>query len=135
MGKSEALGAISVRQEFDWDLAMIVGWMTGFVRQLVKRLLADDCLGVQNGLSRNRHFEVFEDSQGRSAQRIYRRLRQLIRDIQAAHPKPVALDRHGGDRPMRLRIPLPGGVRTAYLTEEELELLLEAKDFGGRVTT
>ena len=114
-------------------LAMLPPQMTGFVRQLVSRLLADERAGVHDGLSRNRHFEVFADPQGRAAHRTYRRLRALIKDIRSSHPAPVGLDRMEGDRPVRLQIPLPGGQRTVYLSEDELQLLLEAEDFGARL--
>jgi hypothetical protein len=108
--------------------------MTSFVRALVSRLLAEDHEGIRDGLSRNRHFEVFADEQGRAAHRAYRRLRGLVHDIRAS-PAPIAVDRRAGERPVRLRIPLPGGTRTAYLSEEELALLLDAADVSARLVS
>ncbi len=120
---------------------MLAAGMNAFVRQLVRQLLTEDREQVRDGLSRNRHFEVFEDAQGRTAHRIFRRLRVLARDIRAAAPAPLEVSRiaarAGGrrevTRPVRLRVPLPGGVRTAFLSEDELELLSEAADVGERL--
>ena len=106
--------------------------MTGFVRLLVRRLLAQEREGVTGGLSRNRHFEVFADDQGRRAHRIYRRLLGLIRDLRASDPQKVALQRAGVGGKVELKIPLPRGVRTAYLSEDELKLLLENTGLDGR---
>lgn len=109
--------------------------MTGFVRLLVRRLLAEERLEKPApALSRNRHFEVFADAQGRRAHRTYRRLRVLLRDILAAGPTAISLDRSADrERPIRLRIPVRGGTRTAYLSEEELDLLRETPDLEGRL--
>jgi hypothetical protein len=105
-----------------------------FVRKFASRLLAEDRVEVGPPLSRNRHFEVFADSQGQRALRLYRRLRSLARDIlgsQGLAPRQgrdVAIHRGHPDDPLpiRLEIPLAGsGVRTAYLDEDELSLLLE----------
>jgi hypothetical protein len=104
-----------------------------FVRKLASRLLAEDRDGTESPLSRNRHYEVFADEQGKGALRLYRRLRSLVKDIlrsetHGARAKAPVLRRGGKDdpRPIRLEIPLAGrGVRTAYLDEDELHLLLE----------
>jgi hypothetical protein len=109
--------------------------MTGFVRLLVRRLLAEEREGATERLSRNRHFEVFADDQGRRAHRVYRRLLGLIRDLRAVDPTRVALERPGEMGRVRLRIPLPRGVRTAYLSEDELQLLLESAGLDGRLAS
>jgi len=114
-----------------------------FVRKLASRLLAEDRDGGGGQLSRNRHFEVFADAQGQGALRLYRRLRSLVRDIlrSEAHESrsngSVALRRGDADDPLpiRLEIPLAGrGVRTAYLNEDELHLLLENPGVRARLT-
>ena len=106
--------------------------MTWFVRTLVGRLLALDREAGQGGLSRNRHFEVFADDQGRHAHHLYRRLRGLVSDLRRADPAAVDLQRRrDAERPIALRIPLPGGTRTAYLTEAELQLLRETLGLDG----
>jgi hypothetical protein len=107
--------------------------MTGFVRLLVRRLLAEERAGAGPRLSRNRHFEVFADDQGRRAHRLYRRLLGLVRDLRAVDPTHVAVERPPGSDRVRLRIPLPRGVRTAYLSEDELQLLLESAGLNGRL--
>jgi hypothetical protein len=104
-----------------------------FVRKLASRLLAEDRDGTESPLSRNRHYDVFADEQGQGALRLYRRLRSLIRDIlhsdaHGSRAARVVLRRGSVDDPLpiRLEIPLVGkGVRTAYLNEDELHLLLE----------
>ena len=102
--------------------------MNGFVRKLAARLLEEEQSGNPT-LTRNRHFEVFGDSQGRLALRIYRQLRSLRQDILGAASELVRLERPASEAPgrVRLRIALAGrrGVRTAYLSPDELELLLE----------
>jgi hypothetical protein len=114
-----------------------------FVRKLASRLLAEDRIGTDTPLSRNRNFEVFADSQGRRALRLYRRLRSLARDIlrnqavQAREGGEVAVHRGAADDPLpiRLEIPLAGrAVRTAYLNEEELRLLLENPGVRARLS-
>ncbi len=111
--------------------------MNGFVRKLAARLLEQERNGAPEPLTRNRHFEVFGDSQGRLALRVFRHVRSLQRDILAAAGAPVPVERGFDGKPerVRLRIPLPGrgGVRTAYLTSDELELLLEAPGIRGRL--
>jgi hypothetical protein len=112
-----------------------------FVRKLASRLLAEDRDGTESPLSRNRHYEVFADEQGKGALRLYRRLRSLVRDIlhsesHGARTPAVVLHRGGEDDPLpiRLEIPLVGrGVRTAYLNEDELHLLLENPSVRARL--
>jgi hypothetical protein len=111
--------------------------MNGFVRKLAARLLEQERTGAQEPLTRNRHFEVFGDSQGKLALRVYRHLRSLQRDILAAVGAPVAVERDcdGQAERVRLRIALPGrrGVRMAYLSVDELELLLETPGIRSRL--
>jgi hypothetical protein len=114
--------------------------MNGFVRKLAARLLEQERNGAPEPLTRNRHFEVFGDSQGRLALRIFRHLRSVQKDILAAEateaaPVPVERGCDGKAERVRLKIPLPGrrGVRTAYLTTDELELLLETPGIRGRL--
>jgi hypothetical protein len=59
----------------------------------------------------------------------------LIRDLRAVDPTRVALERPGTAGRVRLRIPLPQGVRTAYLSEDELQLLLESAGLDGRLAS
>lgn len=102
--------------------------MDGFVRQLAARLLSEEFEGHPT-LSRNRHFEVFSDAQGRRALRLFRHLRSLRRDLLDPTAKPARLEPTAAEAPLRLRlrIPLAGrrGTRTAYLSKDEFELLLE----------
>ncbi|MHB1844694.1 MAG: hypothetical protein ACYCWW_07660 [Deltaproteobacteria bacterium] len=114
--------------------------MNGFVKRLAARLLAQEGGSPPPGepaptagragpnLTRNRHFELFADGHGQSALRIYRRLRALSQDIlkPAAGPVVVASDagRTGRVR-LEIRFRDPAGSRTAYLSEDELELLLQ----------
>jgi hypothetical protein len=111
--------------------------MNGFVRKLAARLLEQERTGAPEPLTRNRHFEVFGDSQGKLALRVFRHLRSLQRDILAAVGTPVPVERgcDGKAERIRLQIPLPGrrGVRTAYLTTDELELLLETPGIRSRL--
>ena len=113
-----------------------------FVRKLASRLLAEDREGGDSPLSRNRHYEVFADEHGKGALRLYRRLRSLIRDIMrletpgARAGAPVIVRGDKDDPlPIRLEIPLGGrGVRTAYLNEDELRLLLENPGVRARLS-
>ncbi len=100
----------------------------GFVRKLAARLLEQDQEGATARLTRNRHFELFADDRGRLALRLYRHLRSLREDILETAPTPVAVERGlGGDgERVRLRIAIAGGTRTAYLSADELNLLLRA---------
>jgi hypothetical protein len=90
--------------------------MHAFVYRLVERLTHE---GPK--LSRNRHFHTFASPEGRRALRIARQLRSVARDIAAASPRRPLLDR-GGDR-VRLEVPVPDGVRIAYLEPEAWEIL------------
>lgn len=117
--------------------------MTSFVRRLAARLLEQERSGAPEPLTRNRHFEVFGDRQGRLALRVFRHLRSLQRDILASAGAPVRVEKAVGPQGdaedeagrVRLTIPLPGrrGVRTAFLTADELELLLEAPGIRDRL--
>jgi hypothetical protein len=111
--------------------------MTSFVRRLAARLLEQERTGAPEPLTRNRHFEVFGDRQGRLALRVYRHLRSLQRDILASVEAPVVVEPgpEGEAGRVRLTIALPGrrGVRTAFLTADELELLLETPGIRDRL--
>ena len=111
--------------------------MNGFVRRLAARLLEEDQNGSPDPMTRNRHFEVFGDPLGRRALRIYRHLRSLRRDILGAAHVPVAVERgFGGDSGrVRLEIALAGerGTRTAFLSADELDLLLETPGIKSRL--
>jgi hypothetical protein len=111
--------------------------MNGFVRRLAARLLEEDRAGAPDPMTRNRHFEVFGDAQGRLALRIFRHLRSLRRDILSAALEPVAVERgfDGDAKRVRLRISLAGarGTRTAFLSSDELDLLLETPGIRGRL--
>ena len=108
----------------------------GFARKLAARLLAQDHGATADRLTRNRHFELFADDPGRLALRLYRYLRSIRRDILGASQAPVQVERGcdgDGDR-VRLRIAVRGGaVRTAYLSADELDLLLQTPGVRGRL--
>ncbi len=107
----------------------------GFARKLAARLLAQDCAQPGERLSRNRHFELFSDGAGRLALRIFRHLRSIRKDILGSAASPVLVERGvGGDENrVRLRIAIGGGVRTAYLSADELDLLLSTPGIRGRL--
>jgi hypothetical protein len=111
--------------------------MNGFVRRLAARLLEEDHAGARDRMTRNRHFDAFGDAEGRLALRIYRHLRSLRRDILSTAPGPVSVERgFGGDvGRVRLSIALAGkrGTRTAFLSPEELDLLLEIPGIRSRL--
>lgn len=75
-------------------------------------------------LSRNKHFELFQDPRFRRALRTHRFLRSLARDI-ARDPEQVRVERVEGDDGWALRIDIPTlrGRRVAYLRDYELSLL------------
>lgn len=97
--------------------------MDPFVRRLVERLFEPG-----SPLSRNRHFHTFENPEGRKALRIRRRLEGLAKEL-------AALGREGGSSSLTrttdadgqvtiaLKLAGPNGTRTAFLEEDELDLL------------
>lgn len=89
--------------------------MHSFVYRLVERLT-----GEGPPLSRNRHFHTFVTPEGREALRIARHLRSVARDIAAAAERPVIQTEEGR---VRVEIPVPAGVRTAWLERDEYRLL------------
>ncbi|MHB8418992.1 MAG: hypothetical protein ACYDCL_13020 [Myxococcales bacterium] len=111
--------------------------MNRFVRRLAARLLDQDRADAPEPMTRNRHFELFGDAQGRLALRIYRHLRSLRRDILDASTEPVWVERGfgGNAERVRLSIALPGdgSTRTAFLTADELDLLLETPGIRDRL--
>lgn len=97
--------------------------MDPFVRRLVERLFAPG-----QPLSRNRHFHTFENAEGRKALRIRRRLEGLAKELAAmkaegASPSVTRTTDEDGVVTIALRLAGPNGTRTAYLEEDELELL------------
>jgi len=98
--------------------------MRAFRLKLVEALLADD-----RTLSRNRHFDTFDDATGRAALRTSRYLRALERDVlqAASRGERTRLEQVERDGKPAARIELcrPRGKQVAYLSLPELRLLLE----------
>lgn len=97
--------------------------MDPFVRRLVERLFAPG-----QPLSRNRHFHTFANAEGRKALRIRRRLEGLAKDLAALRaeggaPSIVLSTDEDGAVTVALKLESPGGTRTAYLDQDELDLL------------
>lgn len=97
--------------------------MDPFVRRLVERLH-----DPSRPLSRNRHFHTFDTPEGRTALKVFRRLRSLQHDILACqaegrrarifrHPRP-----EGGYR-IELLMERLSGSRVSMLQPAEFELL------------
>lgn len=98
--------------------------MDPFVRRLVERLFAPG-----QPLSRNRHFHTFENAEGRKALRIRRRLEGLAKELaslrqEGGAPSVTRTADADGVVTIALKLAGPNGTRTAYLEEDELELLL-----------
>jgi hypothetical protein len=98
--------------------------MDPFVRRLVERLFEPG-----HPLSRNRHFHTFENSEGRRALRIRRRLevlKQALDDCRAAGktPRVTRTTDEDGRGTVELRIEGAQGTRTSFLEDDEFELLL-----------
>jgi hypothetical protein len=97
--------------------------MDPFVRRLVERLFEPG-----QPLSRNRHFHTFENSEGKKALRIRRRLVSL-QDALATCRRDggaVRLERTVDDQGLEsvaLQLKGPNGTRTTYLEADEFELL------------
>ena len=98
--------------------------MRAFRLKLVEQLLE-----APGALSRNRHFDTFADADGKSALRLSRYLRALERDILAQHERGEAIameaaERHG-EPAVRIELTRPRGKQLAYLSRDELQLLLQ----------
>ena len=98
--------------------------MRAFGLKLVEQLLAEP-----RGLSRNRHFDTFDDATGRAALKASRLLRALERDIlaQARSGRPAKLEEAERDGEVLIRVELSAlrARRVAYLSKGELKLLLD----------
>lgn len=99
--------------------------MDPFVRRLIRRLV-----DPAEPLSRNRHFHVFNNPEGRYALRISKRLQGLKQDILAAQSSgsELAVDRRvDGTGVWRIELTFRrlGAKRVATLTDAEYELLRE----------
>jgi len=96
--------------------------MDPFVRRLVERLFDPG-----QPLSRNRHFHVFDNPEGRKALRVSARLKTLQRDVKAClsarGPDAVRVRRVEGGYEVELDLTHLGGRRVAKLDEAELEIL------------
>lgn len=90
--------------------------MHAFIYRLVERLTREG-----PPFSRNRHFHTFESPEGRQALRIARRLRSVAGDIGRASGPPRLHETEG--RRLKLEIPLRDGVRIAWLSPHEWQLL------------
>ncbi len=77
-------------------------------------------------LSRNRHFNLFEDPRARKALRMHRYLKSIVADVTANEGEILVTEVLSGDRyALRLEFPCLHGHRIAFLSELELELLAE----------
>jgi hypothetical protein len=90
--------------------------MHAFIYRLVERLTREG-----PPFSRNRHFHTFESPEGKQALRIARRLRSVAVDIGRASGPPRLHEAEG--RRLKLEIPLRDGVRIAWLSRPEWQLL------------
>ena len=99
--------------------------MRPYIRLLVERLR-----DAGQPLSRNRHYDTFANPHGRRALRISRHLQSLAKDIvetkQAGGPVRVERQEADGQVLVRLEIIALKARRTAFLSAEEFELLLES---------
>jgi hypothetical protein len=96
--------------------------MDPFVRRLVQRM-ADPA----RPLSRNRHFHTFDSPEGKEAQRVFKRLTALKRDLDACEKAggSYAMKRREGDGKIQLEIAVSRikSRRTVVLEPAEAELL------------
>jgi hypothetical protein len=104
--------------------------MDPFVRRLVERLL-----DPKAPLSRNRHFATFDNSEGRQALRISKRLKSVHRDL-------VSCTKAGGRSTVQvttaqdgrvrveLRLEQVDAVRVTVLDEGEYEILKKLGEAG-----
>lgn len=96
--------------------------------RIVRRLRDPD-----QPLSRNRHFATFDAPEGRRALHIHRQLRSLEDDILSqGDPGRLRVIAPEGATRVRIEVGLPRtrASRTAFLTREELDLLLESPRVG-----
>lgn len=92
--------------------------MHAFIYRLVERLTEEG-----PPLSRNRHFHTFDSPEGKQALRIARRLRSVAGDFARATAPVLRREEPGGERRIRLEIPMPSGLRIAWLSTWEWKLL------------
>ena len=97
--------------------------MDPFVRRLVERLH-----DPSKPLSRNRHFHTFDTPEGRTALKVFRRLRSLQKDILAcqAEGRRARISRHAtpeGEYRIELLMERLSGRRVSMLQAAEFELL------------
>lgn len=97
--------------------------MDPFVRRLVERLH-----DPSKPLSRNRHFHTFDTPEGRTALKVFRRLRSLQKDILAcqAEGRRARIFRHvnpEGEHRIELLMERMAGRRVSMLQAAEYELL------------
>lgn len=78
-------------------------------------------------LSRNRHFNLFEDPRARRALRMHRYLMSIVADLEANEGEltVTTVEDAEGRYALRLEFPCLHGHRVAFLSELELELLAE----------
>src|SRR5688572_12634685 len=101
--------------------------MDPFVRRLVQRM-ADP----SRPLSRNRHFHTFDSPEGRKAQRIFKRLTALKRELEACQKAggTYSMERQEEDGKVRVEITV-GKIRSRrvlILEAAEAELLEVLKE-------
>jgi hypothetical protein len=97
--------------------------MRAFVLKLVEQLVSES-----RTLSRNRHFDTFNDPLGRWALRVSKHLRALEREIletqRRGQPATVSREERDGTVVIRLDVPSMRARRVAYLSPPEFEILL-----------
>lgn len=79
-------------------------------------------------LSRNKHFDLFEDARVRKAIRLHRFLESIVRDVErCGEDALVQVVERAGDQRYALRVDFPRvhGHRTVYLSQFEMRLLGE----------
>lgn len=98
--------------------------MRAFRHKLLAQLFTEP-----RALSRNRHYDTFDDADGRAALKAARHLRALERDIlaQAARGHRPVLEetQRDGEAVIRVELSHLRAKRVAYLSRAELRLLLE----------
>lgn len=109
-------------------MGFVVKWrpMSELRSQVLRRIFEDPAL-----LSRNRNFHAYADSTVRRTARIGRLLHSLKQDL--LEKRWVALSiRRGEDRntPVVIVVHWSDRKRTSYLSDEELELLMEDRRIG-----
>ena len=97
--------------------------MRGFVRKLVEQLVAGT-----GELSRNRHFDTFDDATGRRALRVSRHIRALEKAIlqsreQGVRPT-VHTEESDGQVVIRVEVARMRARHVSYVSRDEFEILL-----------